>query len=79
MRITSDKVQHIVCSALITILLGWIEPLWAAPAVALLAGLAKELRDWLSPKGVADLYDIIADVVGVAIGFIVVLCVHFCS
>lgn len=55
-----DFTQHFVASYIIA--------LWS-PFAALLAGLAKELFDLLTPYGTADMRDLFADSLGILFGW----------
>ena len=69
-----DGLAHILASLVLCAVLAAFLPWWAAVLIALAIGIAKELvwDLWLK-KGTAEWRDIIADVVGIAIGVVLVL------
>ena len=69
----ADGLLHISFSALIMVLFGWIRPLWIPALITLAIGFAKELYDKFSEKGAAEWHDIICDVAGILIGFVLII------
>lgn len=61
-----DKIVHCETCALIVIIGAHFLPLWAGVLIAAVAGIGKEVWDiW---HGVPSWLDLLADVVGIAIG-----------
>lgn len=71
--VRTDGLLHIVVSALICVMLGWINPIWIAPLVTLLIGIGKEIYDKVSKKGTAEWHDLICDIIGIVIGMLCIL------
>ena len=66
-----DKIVHCETCALIVIIGAHFLPLWAAALIAGFAGIGKEVYDiW---HGVPSWWDLLADVVGIAIGILICL------
>lgn len=68
MKITEDKLKHIVVSAIIMVTLNLILPTWIAALITLSIGIGKEVYDKVSGKGCAEWKDLLADLVGILIG-----------
>lgn len=75
----SDGLLHFAMSAIIVFALGWVNPLWAVPVVALLIGVIKEGYDWTRAMCASGVYnwkhsghDLICDLVGVVFGLLLV-------
>lgn len=66
----SDGMMHVILSAVITIVLGWMFPLYFTIPIALGLGIAKEVYDGGTGKGRAEWKDIVCDVIGVLIGIL---------
>ena len=65
----ADGLLHILCSALLTSVLGWFAPLWLAVLATLIVGVGKEIiYDKLMKRGTPHRKDLVADLVGIAIG-----------
>lgn len=65
----ADGLLHILCSALLTSVLGWFAPLWLAVLATLIVGVGKEIiYDKLMKRGTPQWKDLVADLVGIAIG-----------
>ena len=65
----TDGLLHIVCSAALTSVLGWFAPLWLAALLAFIIGIAKEIiYDKLMKRGTPQWKDVVADLVGIALG-----------
>ena len=70
--IGADGFQCICVCALAMALLGWLRPLWIPAILVLLVGLAKEIYDQATDKGVAEYHDIICDTAGIIVGLFIV-------
>lgn len=68
-----DKQLHIFASWALTLTLALVLPLQAAIAWVLVTGVTKEVWDYFNPPSVADVMDLIADIVGVTIACVCVL------
>lgn len=68
-----DGFDHMVLSALLVLAMGWIRPLWIPAIVALVIGAGKEIYDKVSGKGTAEWHDIICDLIGIALGYLIIL------
>ena len=65
----ADGLLHIVCSAALTSVLGWLAPLWLAALLAFIIGIAKEIiYDKLMKKGTPQWKDVVGDLAGIALG-----------
>ena len=65
----ADGLLHIVCSAILTSVLSWLAPLWLAALATLIVGVGKEIiYDKLMKRGTPQWKDLVADIVGIAIG-----------
>ena len=72
--IGGDGFQHICVSALIMVALGWIRPLIIAMLITFAAGIGKEIYDYVHPeKHVAQWKDVACDLIGIALGSLLVL------
>lgn len=69
MMIPHDKALHIIAGTL-AFALGNLIHMDAAIAAVILAAVTKEMADWWTGKGTADVWDIIATLAGGALGFI---------
>lgn len=67
-----DKTVHFLLSALITLGLVLVLPVWAGAAVALCLGVAKECYDWRWRRSRFDPGDLLVDLVGIGAALIVV-------
>jgi hypothetical protein len=63
----SDGMMHVILSAIIVTLLGWIMPWWLAGVLTIGLGIGKEVYD-STGKGCAEWKDIVCDVIGIIIG-----------
>lgn len=68
MKISNDKLQHALVSAVIATLLSLFLPWWDAAIITLIIGIGKEIYDKVSGKGCAEWLDLLADIVGIIIG-----------
>lgn len=68
MRLTEDKLKHVVVSAIIAVALNLVLPWWVAGLITLAIGVGKEIYDKRSKQGCAEWEDLVADVVGILIG-----------
>lgn len=68
MRLSEDKLKHIVLSAIIAVVLNLILPWWVAAILTLAIGVGKEVYDKVSGKGHPEWKDLLADVVGIVVG-----------
>jgi hypothetical protein len=66
--IGSDGMKHIILSAILTVVVKWLLPVWVAVGVVLSIGIAKEVYDKVGEKGCCEWKDIICDLIGIAIG-----------
>lgn len=66
MKIPYDKKLHFLCGLLISLLIGLHNPIYGL-LVGMIAGIAKELYDYLD-YGLLDKYDILATWAGALIG-----------
>ena len=66
--LTRDKLLHVVVSAALSAVLALVLPWWAAALITLAIGVAKEVYDKVSGRGCAEWGDLLADVIGIAIG-----------
>lgn len=66
MKKYSDKIKHFIISCAIVFGVSLILPIWVGIILALAIGFAKELHDQ-----VIDLYDLLADVLGIIMAIIV--------
>ena len=78
MKIKADKIAHAETCALIVVIASLLIPLWWAAAVAIVAGVAKELWD-ASHGGCASWADLGADLIGVAGGTLLAWLTIICS
>lgn len=69
-KIGTDKLLHISVSMVLTLELRRFLPCWQAVLIVLTIGIAKEVYDKISGKGTPEWKDIIADIVGIALGSI---------
>ncbi len=68
-RIGSDKVGHVIAFAVIAVSLAVLRPRWSLPVVAAAAlaiGVAVEIIQGQTGRD-ADLFDVLADMVGIAL------------
>ena len=74
MYLEKDKLAHIFVSYSIVLTLAQVLPLLVVIILTVLVGVAKEIYDYYYPKiHTADIKDIIADIVGVAIATVYIL------
>jgi VanZ family protein len=74
--IPEDKKKHFVVSLLLMLMLSLVHvPLVWAAAITLVVGVAKEIYDKYCKKTYFDVYDLLADIIGIGVGFI--LCYLF--
>ena len=65
----ADGLLHMLCSAVLVSVISWFAPLWLAALLALLVGVGKEIiYDKLMKRGTPQWKDLVADIVGIAIG-----------
>lgn len=66
-----DGVLHVICSAVICSVLGWVLPAWAAAVLAMAVGVGKEVvwDKWMG-RGTFDKKDLAADALGVLLGLL---------
>ena len=70
--VPSDKLLHFICSALIMAMCSiFLNPMLSS-FITIAIGLLKELYDKLSGRGCAELVDLWADIIGIAIGWLIV-------
>lgn len=64
-----DGVLHAACSSVLTSVLCWVLPVWAAALLALAVGVGKEVvwDKWMG-RGTFDRKDLVADALGVLLG-----------
>ena len=64
-----DGVLHVICSAVICSVLGWVLPAWLAAVLAMAVGVGKEVvcDKWMG-RGTFDKKDLVADALGVLLG-----------
>lgn len=67
-----DKQGHIFACWALTLTLALVLPLQAAIPLVLVAGIAKEVWDYYNPPSVADVLDLLANIVGIAIACVFV-------
>ena len=65
----NDKALHMIAGLIISLVLGWIYSPLLGLVVAIIAGIAKELWDYMG-NGVSDFKDILATAEGGFIGYI---------
>lgn len=65
---TSDKLLHVVASAVIMVVLGLALPTWVAALATLLVGIGKEVYDKVTGKGCCEWMDLVCDCIGILIG-----------
>ena len=65
----TDGLLHMLCSAVLVSVINWFAPPWIAALLAFLVGIGKEIvyDKWLK-KGTPQWRDLVADLVGIAIG-----------
>lgn len=68
--IGTDKLLHASISWVMTMELRRLMPWWAAALTVLTAGVVKEVYDKLSKNGTPEWKDLLANVVGIALGCI---------
>ena len=68
--IAEDGMKHIILSAVITIILNLIFPIWLAVLIALSIGIGKEYYDKQTNKGQCQIKDILCDLFGIFIGIL---------
>jgi len=67
-----DKLLHFSGSVVLVILFSlFITNIHAAANAAIAIGIAKEVFDDHSPKHTSDVYDIVADAIGVTVGVLI--------
>ena len=66
----SDKATHLMLCYLITTLLPWF---YIGAVVALILGLYKEYRDYITPSHTASVWDMVANMAGIGLGIIQIL------
>ena len=69
--INVDGLLHITVSALIILFFGGFLSLYASAIIAVVVGIAKEMYDYFSRKGTAELHDVICDLIGIALGSLI--------
>lgn len=67
-KITKDKWEHYAVALTLTCLFDIFLQTWLAAIVVLAISIGKEVYDKVSGKGTPDWYDLLADVLGIAIG-----------
>ena len=70
--VPSDKLLHFACAMLCMIVVSWLTNDCFGLIVSLAVSIGKELYDKLSGRGYAEWGDLIADVIGIAIGWFIV-------
>ena len=68
----SDKLLHFLCAILCMVVVSLLFNECIGLIASLAVSIGKELYDQLSSKGCAELGDLAADLVGIAIGWIIV-------
>lgn len=69
-NISKDKWEHFAVASTLTCLLRFAFPRWIAGAIALAISVGKEIYDKVSGKGTPEWKDLLADILGIAIGLI---------
>lgn len=65
----TDGLLHMLFSAVLVSVINWFASLWLAALLALLVGVVKEIiYDKLMKRGTPQWKDLVADIVGIAIG-----------
>ena len=65
----ADGLLHMLCSAVLVSVISWLAPLWLAALATLIVGVVKEIiYDKLMKRGTPQWKDLVADLVGIAIG-----------
>lgn len=67
-----DKTVHFLLSALITLALVLVLPVWAGAAVAFCLGVVKEYYDWRWRRSRFDPADLLVNFIGIGAALIVV-------
>lgn len=70
--IRQDGLLHILVSALLVVAISVVLPVWLSLLIALAIGIGKELYD-RTHKGACTWHDVICDVIGLAIGTILIV------
>lgn len=63
-----DKLKHFAACLIIALVVGFALNLWWGLGISIGVGLAKEVYDNVSGKGVSDIKDAVADIVGAVVG-----------
>lgn len=66
---TEDKLKHIVVSAIIMVALSLVLPKWLAAIITFSIGICKEVYDKVNGNGHPEWKDLVADVIGIVVGF----------
>ena len=66
--IGEDGMKHIILSSVLATVIKTILPWWVAGVITMAIGVGKEIYDYKTGKGHAQVKDIIADLIGVIIG-----------
>lgn len=68
--IAEDGMKHIILSAVITVILNLILPIWIAGLISLSIGIGKEYYDKHTNKGQCQTKDLLCDLFGILIGIL---------
>lgn len=68
-----DGMAHLLACLVICAVLGALLPCWVAALVSVCVGIAKEVYDLLSGRGVCDSHDIVCDVMGAFAGYMLIV------
>lgn len=71
--IRTDGLLHIETSALLVIAIATVLSLWLSCIITLILGIGKELLYDKKGKGVASWHDVTCDIIGLALGVLIVL------
>ena len=63
-----DGMKHIVLSAVLTVMLKLVFPIYVAVPTVFLVGMLKEIYDKKSGKGCAETKDMVCNIIGIIIG-----------
>lgn len=70
--IGADGLQSICVCALIMAAFGWLRPLWIPAILIFILGLAKEVYDQATDKGIAEYHDIVCNAIGITVGLLII-------
>lgn len=75
MSFTNDKFLHFAFSFFLVTTFSYVFPLYLAVLISFGIGVLKEIYDYYSPHHVADIKDILANLLGIAVGFVFMIIV----